>query len=200
MKLPRRPNTSAEGPDFGRQVFQFASDTFDFLRAMLTRVESLVVRVETLEGAEDAGIVASDTAAEGEFLVATSATEAEWQTFSPRNELIQSAPSSFTFTANAATLDVSTRNDWACTNTLTADSTITLTNGIDGCQGVLFVQQDGTGGWGLTFTVSGRTILREGGASDSDPQATASSLTGYAYLYTTINSTAYVIIERFPLT
>lgn len=115
-------------------------------------------------------------------------------------ELIQAEPQSYAFASNAATLDVSTRNDFVPTNTLTGNSTITLANGVDGCQGTVYVKQDATGSRTLSFTVAGRTILREQGSADSNPQAAANSVTGYSYDYKTIAGTAYVIIERFMLT
>lgn len=115
-------------------------------------------------------------------------------------ELIQATPQNYTFSANAATLDVSTRNDFIPTNTLTGNSTITLTNGVDGCQGTIYVKQDATGSRTLSFSVSGRTILREQGSADSNPQAAANTVTGYSYDFKTIAGTAYVVIERFMLT
>jgi hypothetical protein len=74
-----------------------------------------------------------------------------------------------------------------------------MNNGVDGCQGTLYVKQDATGGRMLSFSVAGRTILREAGAMDSNPQPMANTVTGYAYDFKTIGGTAYVIVERFFL-
>lgn len=113
---------------------------------------------------------------------------------------IQAAPTSFAIVAGAASLDVSTRNDFAASGALVANTTLTLTGGVDGAQGVIYVKQDGTGSRTLGFTVAGRTILREVGSTDSNPQAAINTVTGYAYNFTTIAGTAYVVIERFYLT
>jgi hypothetical protein len=110
------------------------------------------------------------------------------------------APSSFAWLANAATIDVSNKNDFCPSGALTGNSTITLSNGVDGCQGTIYVKQDATGSRGLGFVVPGRTILREAGAMDSNPQPGANTVTGYAYDFKTIAGTAYVIVARFFLT
>ena len=109
------------------------------------------------------------------------------------------APSSFAWVANAATIDVSAKNDFCPSGALTGNSTITLSNGVDGCQGTVYVKQDATGSRGLGFVVPGRTILREAGALDSNPQASPNTVTGYAYDFKTIAGTAYVIVARFFL-
>ena len=109
-------------------------------------------------------------------------------------------PIAFAWAGNAATIDVSVKNDFVASGTLTGNSTITLTNGSDGCQGTVYVKQDATGGRGLGFVVPGRTILREAGAMDSNPQQSPNTVTGYAYDFKTIGGTAYVIVERFFLT
>lgn len=106
-------------------------------------------------------------------------------------------PTNFAWSSNAATLDVANGGNFVATNTLTGNSTLTLSNGVDGAQGDIYVKQDGTGGRTMGFTVSGRTILRETGSADSNPQTAANSLTGYTYEFRTINSTAYVVIQRF---
>jgi hypothetical protein len=74
-----------------------------------------------------------------------------------------------------------------------------LSNGVEGAQGNIYVKQDATGGRGLGFVVPGRTILREAGAMDSNPQPGANTVTGYAYDFKTIAGTAYVIIARYFL-
>lgn len=114
--------------------------------------------------------------------------------------LIQGAPQTFAWASNAASIDVSTCNDFAASNTLTGNSALTLLNGIDGCQGTIYVKQDGTGSRTLSFTVSGRTILRDESATDSNPQSAANTLTCYSYDFKTIAGTAYIVIVRAKLT
>jgi len=110
------------------------------------------------------------------------------------------APTAFAWSGNAAAIDVSSKNDFVASAALTGNSTLTLNNGIDGCQGTVYVKQDATGGRTLGFVVPGRTILREAGAIDSNPQPMANTVTGYAYDFKTIGGTAYAIVERFFLT
>lgn len=109
-------------------------------------------------------------------------------------------PTAFAWASDAATIDVGVKNDFVASAVLTGNSTITLGNGSDGCQGTVYVKQDATGGRGLGFVVPGRTILREAGAMDSNPQQSPNTVTGYAYDFKTIGGTAYVIVERFFLT
>ncbi|HMI93400.1 MAG TPA: hypothetical protein VK509_18640 [Polyangiales bacterium] len=110
------------------------------------------------------------------------------------------APTAFAWASNAAAIDVSSKNDFVASAALTGNSTLTLNNGVDGCQGTVYVKQDATGGRTLGFVVPGRTILREAGAMDSNPQPMPNTVTGYAYDFKTIGGTAYAIVERFFLT
>lgn len=112
---------------------------------------------------------------------------------------IAQTPTSFTWVTGAASINVAIKNDFVAGNTLTQNSTLTLTGGVDGCQGTIYVKQDGTGTWTLGFTVAGRTTLREDGAADSNPKTGAGALTGYVYDFKTIAGTAYVIISRLML-
>jgi hypothetical protein len=110
------------------------------------------------------------------------------------------APTAFAWASDAATIDVSNKNDFVASAALTGNCTLTLSNGVDGCQGTVYVKQDAIGSRTLGFVVPGRTILREAGAIDSNPQPMANTVTGYAYDFKTIGGTAYAIVERFFLT
>lgn len=105
----------------------------------------------------------------------------------------------YAWSSNAASLDVSTANDFAPTNAITANSALTLTNGTDGKKGVVYVQQDSTGSWTMTATASGRTLLLDAGAVDTNPQAAINSVTAYEYHYVTISSTAYLRLSKIYL-
>jgi len=112
---------------------------------------------------------------------------------------IEQTPTAFSWTAGAASISVAVKNDFVSSDSLTQNSTLTLTDGTDGCQGTIYVKQDATGGWTLDFVVAGRTILREDGAADSNPKTDPDSLTGYVYDFKTVAGTAYVIISRLML-
>lgn len=109
-------------------------------------------------------------------------------------------PVGFRWVAGAAALDVSLYSYWTAANRLTQDVTLTLTGGEDGMSGGLVVRQDGTGGWDLDLVVSGRVILREFSATDSDPQAGANSITQYSYSYFTLAGQPTVLVARSYLT
>jgi hypothetical protein len=106
------------------------------------------------------------------------------------------AANSFTWSSNAATLNTAGGGDFTATNTLTGNSTLTLTNGVDGAQGLVYVKQDATGGRTITFTITGRTILRDANSVDDNPESTANSLTVYSYHYVTVAGTACTRITR----
>lgn len=180
VTLPRKrtTNKARDLDDLSRQTFEVESDTYSFLGHLQRQIAELFKRtVSPLTAHLDCG--------------AFNVTNAG---------LIHGAPMAFAWDGGVATVDVSARNDFAASNTLTVNSVLTLIGGIDGCQGTIYVKQDGTGSRTLSFTVSGRTVLREESAADSNPQAGANALTGYSYDYKTIAGTAYVIVERFKLT
>lgn len=179
LQLPRK-RTSAQV----RDVNDLASQTFRFESDVYTALEQLRAIVDALPGS-----------------ILSLRCSLDCATFSLVNAgLVQGAPTAFAWASGVASLDVSLRNDFVATNVLSANSVLTLIGGYDGCQGSIYVKQDGTGSRTLSFTVSGRTILREEASADSNPQTAANSLTGYAYDFKTIAGTAYVIIERFRLT
>lgn len=102
----------------------------------------------------------------------------------------------YTLSSNAATLDIAAANDFAPTNTMGGNTTLTLSNGADGSQGTIYVKQDGTGGRTLTFSVASRTIIRDANSSDDNPQSGANSQTAYSYHFYTAVSTAYIRITK----
>jgi hypothetical protein len=106
------------------------------------------------------------------------------------------AITAFAFASNAATLSLLTSKNWAASNTLTGNSTITITNGAEGDYGTIYVRQDGTGGRTLTFTVAGRTILRDANAIDDNPQSFNSTITAYNYQFVTMVGGVYVRITK----
>ena len=96
------------------------------------------------------------------------------------------APTNFTWVANAASIDVSLARDFRATNTLGGNSALTMTNGVDGCYGLIYVQQDGTGNRTLAFTIAGRTIIGDLNVPNPPPPlGTANSQTVYQYSYYT---------------
>jgi hypothetical protein len=108
-------------------------------------------------------------------------------------------PSTTTY-ASTRTFDVSTNNDWRFTDTWTGNITITLSNGSEGCQGVIWAKQDGTGSRTVAFTTSGRTQLMDDGITAYNTSiAAANKVFGMGYYYATIGGTAYVIFSLIPL-
>ena len=80
--------------------------------------------------------------------------------------------------ASAITVNVGQAGDFVITNQMTAATTLTFTNAFDGCSGSLIIQQDGTGGWGLTVAaIAGYLAIIE--APSLGPYAT----TRYNYLF-----------------
>lgn len=114
----------------------------------------------------------------------------------PAGTVAFNAANSFTWSSNAASLNTSAGGDFTATNTLTGNSTLTLTSGVDGAQGLIYVKQDSTGGRTITFSIAGRTILRDANSIDDNPESTASSLTVYSYHYVTVAGTACTRITR----
>ncbi len=108
----------------------------------------------------------------------------------------QALATGFAWSANAATIDVSAAKNFAATNTLTGNSTLTLSNGADGMNGVIHVKQDGTGSRTLAFTIAGRTVLKDLNVADTNPLVTANSITEYHYYFVTIAGTAYCRIFK----
>jgi hypothetical protein len=110
-------------------------------------------------------------------------------------------PSTTTY-ASSRTLDVSTNNDFRFTDTWTGNITITLSNGSEGCQGVIWAKQDGSGNRTVSFTVSGRTQIMDAGlgsAFNTADMKAANAVFGIGYYYATIGGTAYVIFSLIPL-
>jgi len=105
----------------------------------------------------------------------------------------------FAWASNAASINVSSGHNHAASNTLTGNSTLTLTNGVDGSHGLIFVKQDATGARTLAFTIAGRTVLKDLNVPDTNPLATASAITVYQYYYVTIASVAYVVLNKVYL-
>lgn len=124
------------------------------------------------------------------------AFDQSFATYGPVLPLTQAA---FTITSGAATLNVGAYNDHIASNTLSQGTTLTLSGGIDGSQGTIYVKQNATGGWTLAFSVAGRTILRGAGITDDNAQSGANTVTSYHYQYLTIASTPYVRITRVYL-
>jgi hypothetical protein len=102
----------------------------------------------------------------------------------------------FSWASNAATLSLLTSKNWAPTNTLTGNSTLTITNGVEGDYGTIYVKQDGTGGRTLTFTISGRTIIRDTNSIDDNPQSTNGAITAYNYQFVTINGATCIRLTK----
>lgn len=114
-----------------------------------------------------------------------------WVPFNGANTL-----STFAWASGAATLSVGSGGDFAASNALGSANVLTLSGGLDGAQGLIYVKQDGTGSRTMTFTVSGRTIIRDANSVDDTPQSAANSITVYSYHFVTIVATAYVRITR----
>jgi hypothetical protein len=109
---------------------------------------------------------------------------------------VADAATGFAWTANAASLDVGAGHNFAATNTLTGNSTLTLTNGTDGCQGMIFVKQDATGGRTLAFTIAGRTVRRDLNVLDANPLTAPNGETMYQYFYVTLAGVACVVLNK----
>lgn len=142
---------------------------------------ALAVAASRLVGRKSTGGIAALTAAEAAVILGTLSV------------------TGFAWASNVASIDVSLANAFAATNTLTGNSTLTLTGGADGMNGVIFVKQDGTGSRTLGFTVSGRTVYRDVGVPDTNPFPAASSITMYQYFFVTVDSTAIVVINKLPI-
>lgn len=108
---------------------------------------------------------------------------------------VADAATNFAWSSNAATIDVSLGHNFTATNALAGNSTLTLSNGVDGDNGLILVKQDSTART-LTFTISGRTVLKDLNVPDTNPLSTASSITMYQYFYVTTVSTAYVVLNK----
>jgi hypothetical protein len=112
----------------------------------------------------------------------------------------------YTFSSNAATLDVSVNEDFkpasgGGTAYLTGNSTLTLSNpGAGEFEGIILVRQDGTGSRTVTFatsgTGSGATILRDANSLDDSPNGAPNSFTRYRYRTIFENAVQYVIITK----
>lgn len=110
--------------------------------------------------------------------------------------LIIDEVTSFAWSSNAASLDLSAGKNFAASNALAGNSTLTLANGAEGNNGVIMVLQDSTPGRTIAFSVSGRTTWLDLNVPDTNPRATANSTTLYQYLFITVGGTAYVVINK----
>lgn len=139
-----------------------------------------VVALESATTRVNVAAAAAPTA--GQVLTAVDATHATWQ--AAAGAIV--APTNFTWAANIATIDVSLARDFRATNTMGGNSTLTLSNGVDGCFGLIYVQQDGAGNRTLAFTIAGRTIIGDLNVPNPPPPlGTANSQTVYQYSYYT---------------
>lgn len=144
----------------------------------------------------DMTVSAAAAPSAGQVLTATNSTTLAWAT--PSGAVADPA-TNFTWSSNAATVDVSLGHNFTATNTMGGNSTLALSNGVDGDNGLIFVKQDGTGSRTLTFTISGRTVLKDLNVADTNPLVTANSITMYQYYYVTTVSTAYVVLNKVYL-
>jgi len=132
----------------------------------------------------------------GQALIATDATHAAFANL----PAAAGSHSAFAWTANAASIAVAGFGAvWAASNTLTGNSTLTLTGGADGRMVRVYVKQDATGGRTLALSIAGRAILRDSGVSDDNPAAGANAVTAYEIEFLTIIATASVRVRKMPL-
>lgn len=115
------------------------------------------------------------------------------------SQKVADAAAAFAWSSNAASLNVAAGRNFAASNTLTGNSALTLASGVDGCQGMIFVKQDATGGRTLSFTIAGRTVRKDLNVPDTNPLATANAETVYQYFYYTLAGTAYVMLNKVYL-
>lgn len=113
--------------------------------------------------------------------------------------VIADPATAFAWSSNAASLNVAAGHNFAASNTLTGNSTLTLAGGVDGCQGMIFVKQDATGGRTLAFTIAGRTVRKDLNVPDTNPLATANAETVYQYFYYTLAGTPCVMLNKVYL-
>jgi hypothetical protein len=106
-------------------------------------------------------------------------------------ETVADAATAFAWVSNAASIDMGAAHNFVASNTLTGNSTLTITGGVDGSYGVVQVKQDGTGSRTLGFSVAGRTQLRDLNTPDTNPRPTPNSLTEYHIYFSTVAGTAY---------
>lgn len=109
-------------------------------------------------------------------------------------EALYEAPTANNAATGSVNLDVSLKNDFSLR--LTGNAIVTLTNGANGAQGNIWVQQDATGNRTLNITAAGATRITEKAAASIAPQAEANTLTHYSYSFITINSTLYFMLYR----
>lgn len=105
-------------------------------------------------------------------------------------------PQAFVYAAGIS-LDVSTANFFQQTDSMTGDTVLTLTNGVDGDEGTACFAQDAVGGHKITNVIAaGRTIrMQEGLVSLNTAAFIVASAKGYfSYRYATIDGTAYLLI------
>lgn len=106
------------------------------------------------------------------------------------------ATTPFSIALGSASLDAAIAHDFAASDLLTTDSTLTLLNGQDGHDGYIFVKQDSPGGHDLEVVADGRTLLRVDPYMDDTPGSGAGDVTRYYYRFVTVAGTAYLLLER----
>jgi hypothetical protein len=113
---------------------------------------------------------------------------------------LRGTPGTTTY-ASTRTLDIATNNDFVFTDVWTGDIEITLSNGGDGSQGMIFAQQDGDGDHAVTIVDSGRTVLMDAGldALNSDEMLAPNAVFAIGYYRVTIGGTAYTILSLLVL-
>ncbi len=94
-----------------------------------------------------------------------------------QNQIAVSTPGAITWASNAASIAVDHGQSFDSTNTMTGNSTLTMTGFVDGAFGTFSVKQDGTGSRTLTVVAAGRTILKPTGDSDYNPNPAVNSIT-----------------------
>lgn len=100
--------------------------------------------------------------------------------------------------AGAVNVDVAATNTHKLTQ-LVANTALTFIKFIDGLQGTITVRQDGLGGRTLSFAAAGRTVLKDVGVANLNPQAALDSVTEYAYSFGTVDAFAYVMVAKTEL-
>jgi len=106
------------------------------------------------------------------------------------------APTSFSWVANEATINVHDARNFAAELELTGPSILTLEAGMDGHSGEIVVKQDATGSRTLAFVIAERTIVNDADAPDTNPLATPGGITRYRYLFLTLVGVPSVLLSK----
>jgi hypothetical protein len=152
--------------------------------------------MQDLQGLDGVDQVARDQAA---------AAQADVQALDLRVTTLEDLPAggswepatSFALVANAATLDVSLHRNFVCSTLLTANTTLTLANGLDGHHGTIQLRHDATStAFTLSFTVAGRTKLLDLNCAQTDPLSLPNTITEYHYYYSTVGGQACIRLYK----